>query len=71
MFTDILILDYMFIVVKRQENGWLATYLEIVISLHSGGTTRYNHNLFENTIIIVPPPNIYYIFIVVMRQKID
>ena len=41
-----------------------------VLSEHTEDTTWYNHNLFENTIIIVPPPNIYYTFIVVMRQEI-
>ena len=30
----------------------------------------YNHNLFANTIIMVPSLNIYYTFIVVMRQEI-
>ena len=30
----------------------------------------YNHNLFANTIIMVPSLKIYYTFIVVMRQEI-
>ena len=64
----------MFIVVIMQVIGWLATYLEMVVVLpeHTGGTTRIYNILYENAIIIVPtppPPNIYYMFIAVIRQE--
>ena len=41
-----------------------------VLPKHTGGTTIIYNILYENTIIIVPPPNIYYTFIVVMGQEI-
>ena len=42
----------------------------MVLPEHTGGTTRIYNILYENTIIIVPPPNIHYTFIAVMGQEI-
>ena len=42
----------------------------VVLPEHTGGTTRTYNILYENTIITVPPPIIYYTFIVVMGQEI-
>ena len=42
----------------------------VVLTKHIRGTTRIYNILYENIIIIIPPPHIYYTFIVVMGQKI-